>query len=38
LLTLEDLANIFNCGVRTLVNDLAALRKQNIMPALCAAS
>jgi len=34
LLTLEDLANIFNCGVRTLVNDLAALRKQNIVPAL----
>ena len=23
LLTLEDLANLFNCGVRTLVNDLA---------------
>jgi hypothetical protein len=34
LLTLEDLANLFNCGVRTLVNDLAALRKKNIVPAL----
>ncbi len=34
LLTLEDLANLFNCGVRTLINDLAALRKQNIVPAL----
>jgi hypothetical protein len=34
LLTLEDLANLFNCGVRTLVNDLAALRKQNIVPPL----
>lgn len=34
LLTLEDLANLFNCGVRTLVNDLAALRKQNIIPPL----
>lgn len=34
LLTLEDLASLFNCGVRTLVNDLAALRKQNIVPAL----
>jgi hypothetical protein len=34
LLTLEDLADMFNCGVRTLVNDLAALRKKNIIPAL----
>ncbi len=34
LLTLEDLASLFNCGVRTLVNDLAALRKKNIVPPL----
>lgn len=34
LLTLEDLANLFNCGVRTLVNDLAILRKKNIVPPL----
>lgn len=34
LLTLEDLANLFNCGVRTLVNDLAVLRKDKIMPPL----
>jgi hypothetical protein len=34
LLTLEDLANLFNCGVRTLVNDLAALRKQQVIPPL----
>jgi hypothetical protein len=34
LLTLEDLANLFNCGVRTLVNDLAALRKEKIVPSL----
>lgn len=34
LLTLEDLANLFNCGVRTLVNDLAVLRKKNIVPPL----
>ena len=34
LLTLEDLANLFNCGVRTLVNDLAALRKENNVPPL----
>jgi hypothetical protein len=34
LLTLEDLANLFNCGVRTLVNDLATLRKKNIVPPL----
>lgn len=33
-LTLEDLASLFNCSVRTLVNDLAALRKQNIIPPL----
>jgi hypothetical protein len=34
LLTLEDLANLFNCGVRTLITDLAALRKQNVVPSL----
>jgi len=34
LLTLEDLANLFNCGVRTLVNDLETLRKKNIVPPL----
>lgn len=34
LLTLEDLANLFNCGVRTLINDLAALRRKHIVPAL----
>lgn len=34
LLTLEDLANIFNCGVRTLVNDLKILKQQNIIPPL----
>jgi len=34
LLTLEDLANLFNCGVRTLVNDLAAMRKKKITPPL----
>jgi ABC-type transporter Mla MlaB component len=34
LLTLEDLANLFNCGVRTLINDLADLRKINIVPSL----
>ncbi len=34
LLTLEDLANLFNCGVRTLINDLATLRKKNIVPPL----
>ncbi len=33
-LTLEDLASLFNCGVRTLVNDLTALRKQNMIPPL----
>ncbi len=34
LLTLEDLANLFNCGVRTLVNDLRALRQNKIIPPL----
>lgn len=34
LLTLEDLANLFNCGVRTLVNDLRALRAKKIVPPL----
>lgn len=34
VLTLEDLACLFNCGLRTLVNDLSALRGQNIIPAL----
>lgn len=34
LLTLEDLANLFNCGVRTLVNDLAVLREKKIVPTL----
>lgn len=34
LLTLEDLASLFNCGVRTLVNDLAVLRKEKIVPPL----
>jgi len=34
LLTLEDLADLFNCGVRTLVDDLAALRGQGVVPAL----
>jgi Protein of unknown function (DUF1670) len=34
LLTLEDLANLFNCGVRTLVNDLRALRRDNLVPPL----
>lgn len=34
LLTLEDLANLFNCGVRTLVTDLAVLRRQKIVPPL----
>ena len=31
LLTLEDLANLFNCGVRTLIADLAVLRKKDIV-------
>lgn len=30
LLTLEDLANLFNCAVRTLVADLAALRREGL--------
>jgi len=34
LLTLEDLAYLFNCGIRTLVNDLKALRKEHIVPPL----
>jgi hypothetical protein len=34
LLTLEDLANLFNCGVRTLVNDLRALRQEKVVPPL----
>jgi len=34
LLTLEDLANLFNCGVRTLVNDLQSLRQQKQVPPL----
>ncbi len=34
LLTLEDLAHLFNCGVRTLVNDLGALRRDKLVPPL----
>jgi hypothetical protein len=34
LFTLEDLSLLFNCGLRTLVADLAALRKQNLIPSL----
>jgi Protein of unknown function (DUF1670) len=34
LLSLEDLALLFNCGLRTLVGDLAALRRQAIVPPL----
>ena len=34
LLTLEDLALLFNCGLRTLVGDLAALRQQALVPPL----
>jgi hypothetical protein len=34
LLTLEDLANLFNCGVRTLVNDLRTLRQDHRVPPL----
>ena len=34
LLTLEDLALLFNCGLRTLVGDLAALRQQELVPPL----
>jgi hypothetical protein len=34
LLTLEALADLFNCGVRTLVSDLAALRQEQAIPPL----
>jgi hypothetical protein len=34
LLTLEGIADVFNCAVRTLVSDLAALRAQGIAPPL----
>ena len=34
LLTLEGVADLFNCAVRTLVSDLAALRAQGITPPL----
>ena len=34
LLTLEGLADLFNCAVRTLVSDLAALRAQPLIPPL----
>lgn len=34
LLTLEAVADLFNCAVRTLVTDLAALRAQGIVPPL----
>lgn len=34
LFTLEDLSLLFNCGVRTLVGDLAQLRQQQIIPPL----
>ena len=34
LLTLEAIADLFNCAVRTLVNDLAALRAQQMIPPL----
>jgi hypothetical protein len=34
LLTLEAVADLFNCAVRTLVSDLAALRKESIIPPL----
>lgn len=33
-LTLEDLASLFNCGVRTLVGDLKVLRKKDMIPPL----
>ena len=33
-LTLEDFARLFNCGVRTLVNDLKVLRKEGTLPPL----
>lgn len=34
VLTLEDIAAVFNCGMRTLVRDLAALRRRGIRPPL----
>jgi hypothetical protein len=34
LVTLEDLSLLFNCGVRTLVEDLKALREKGILPPL----
>jgi len=34
LLTLEDLAAVLNCGLRTLVRDLRDLRKQDVIPPL----
>lgn len=34
LFTLEDLSFLFNCSLRTLVYDLAALRRQNLLPPL----
>lgn len=34
LFTLEDLSLLFNCGVRTLVDDLAALKEKKILPPL----
>jgi hypothetical protein len=34
LFTLEDLALLFNCGLRTLVGDLAVLRQKKIIPPL----
>jgi hypothetical protein len=34
VLTLEDIAAVFNCGMRTLVRDLAALRQRGIRPPL----
>ena len=34
LLTLEAIADLFNCAVRTLVSDLAALRAQQVIPPL----
>lgn len=33
-LTLEDMAKLFNCGIRTLVNDLKVLRKEGTLPPL----
>lgn len=34
LLTLEDLAAVFNCGLRTLNRDLAELREKSVLPPL----